>query len=253
PQSVLAEISLLQQKYNPDQLWFADDLFTLKRDWVMSLTELMIDQKIQIPFECLARVDRIDPDLLRNLHLAGCYRIWFGAESGSETMIHTMNKGFQIPQVRQAVDWTQKSGIDAGLFILIGYPGETLADLWKTLRMIKELNPEACGNSVAYPIKGTPFYDLVKHKLSADYAWSKRNENRIAFRGRYPELFYWFAIRLVNNWAFFWRGVEERDKVGSQSIRAAKCLIAGSIVLTIGCFYDFTQLISKKNNHDYSP
>lgn len=245
--SVIAELQMLKDQYSPDQLWFADDLLTLRRQWTLELCDKIIEKQLQVPFECLARVDRIDAELLSKMHLAGCYRIWFGGESGAQHMIDKMKKNFTLEQIQQAISMTQDAGIEAGLFILIGYPGETMKDFFKTLAMIKNMQPDKCGNSVAYPIKGTHFYDEVKDRLSEDYSWSKRNENRIAFRGLYPESFYFFAIRLVNNWAFYWKGKRERDHFLRQVLRLTKIAITWTAVLSIGTYYDIKKKVTGKS------
>ncbi|MBN2382849.1 B12-binding domain-containing radical SAM protein [bacterium] len=234
--SVLAEIKTLQQEYAPDQYWFADDLLTLNRDWILELSRQMSTQPVQVPFECLARVDRVDQEILSGLHRAGCYRIWYGGESGSDKMIRLMKKGFTTTQIGEAVKLTKQNGIEAGLFILIGYPGETMKDLFLTLSMIRRIGPTTCGTSVAYPIKGTVFYEQVKDVLSPDYTWSQRNENRISFRGLYSERYYWFAVRLVNNWNLYYRGKQQGDSILKQLVRAGKIMIAGSASLVIGLF-----------------
>jgi len=238
PAQVVSEIKRLREMYQPDQLWIADDVLTLNREWALKFTETVIEEGIRIPFECLSRVDRIDQDILRGLKQAGCFRIWYGAESGSVRVIENMRKDFTHEQIRKSVFLTKEAGIQAGLFILIGYPGERLLDFLRTLRMIRKLSPHHCGSSVAFPIKGTPFYEDVKDILSPNYAWSQRNENRIAFRGRYPSLFYWFAVRLLNNWSAFWRCKELRHPMGVRLVKAAKFIIAGTAVLGLGGFYD---------------
>jgi radical SAM superfamily enzyme YgiQ (UPF0313 family) len=238
PASAAEEIRHLCERYEPDQLWIADDVLTLNREWTLAFTDLVIKQGSPVPFECLSRVDRIDEEIADGLRRAGCFRIWYGAESGSVRVIENMKKDFTRRQIRQSVHLTKKAGIQAGLFILIGYPGERLIDLLKTLMMIRDLAPHYCGSSVAFPIKGTPFFEDVKDILMPGYAWSRRNENRSAFRGRYPSLFYWFAVRLVNNWSAFWRAGDRRDSAVKRAAQGMKCIVAGAAVLAIGGVYE---------------
>jgi len=241
PEKVLDEIRLLLDRYHPDRLWFADDILTLKREWILKLTKGMVEQGLQIPFECLSRVDRVDEEIIVNLKKAGCFRIWYGAESGSDRMIAAMKKDFTVAQVRETVSMTMKVGVEVGLFILIGYPGERLIDLLKTLKMIRELSTDYCGGSVAFPIKGTQFYDDVEHLLAPDYSWSRRNENRLSFRGRYPTQFYWFAVRLLHNWSSFWSVRARRTSLLKRLVHAIKFIVAGLGVMTIGITFEIKQ------------
>jgi len=243
PHGVVEEMQFLIDSFGPDQLWFADDVLTLNRNWILEFARAVEERKLATRFECLARVDRVDEEVLDALKRAGCMRIWYGAESGSEKMLEAMQKGFTVRKVRESVVATMKRKIEAGLFILIGYPGEKFFDLLKTLKMIRELRPDFCGSSVAFPILGTPFYDEVRHLLSPDYAWSRRNENRLSFKGRYPPLFYWFAVRLVHNWASYYSVRNRRAPLRRRLTHALKFLVAGVGTAVVGLLYDLKQTI----------
>ncbi len=255
PENVLAEIKQLEENYGPDQLWLADDILTLNQKWVSRWSQGMVEQDLVIPFECLSRVDRVDADTARDLKRAGCFRVWYGAESGSERVVKSMRKDFDTQRVRESIRITKEAGIEVGLFILMGYPGEKLRDLLQTMGMIRELAPHYCGGSVAFPIKGTQFYEDVRHMLAPDYAWSRRNENRLSFRGRYPVIFYWFAVRLLHNWSSFWscrsRPPRQQPATGmppapgdspiTRLLKVIKFTVAGTAVIIIGLWFDLKQ------------
>jgi hypothetical protein len=48
---------------------------------------------------------------------------------------------------------------------------------------------------VAFPIKGTEFYERVENQVVQNDNWSSRNQNKLLFKGKYPRLYYWFAAR----------------------------------------------------------
>jgi radical SAM superfamily enzyme YgiQ (UPF0313 family) len=106
-----------------------------------------------------------------------------------------MRKGTTIEQVRQAARLTQEAGMQAGFFILLGYPDETTADIRSTIDFLKETRPDVVGTSIAFPIKGTEFYERVENRIIPDENWSSRNQNKLLFEGKYPRLYYWFAVR----------------------------------------------------------
>jgi anaerobic magnesium-protoporphyrin IX monomethyl ester cyclase len=199
PGDVARELKQIKEQYQPDAVWIADDVLTLNRKWVARFAEAVEAEDAVIPFECLSRVDCIDRETIATLKRIGCFRIWYGAESGAQHVIDRMNKKFTLEQVREATAMTREAGIEVGHFIMLGYPGETRRDILATVRFLKETKPDHFGPSVAFPIKGTQFYEEVKDRVVEDQVWSQRNQNRLMFRGRYPAMFYWFAIRLVNN------------------------------------------------------
>lgn len=211
-EKVIEEIQLIKEKYNPDQLWFADDILTLKRDWILEFSSRVKEKNLAIPFECLARVDLVDEEVLAALKSIKCFRIWYGSESGSQKVLDSMKKKFTVEDVYRAGRLTKEAGIEVGFFIMIGYPGEEIADINKTIDMLKRLEPDYCGSAVAFPIKGTEFYKSVEDKIITKLEWKQRNENRLAFKGRYPKIFYWFAIRLINNVLPWQRLLKDKKK-----------------------------------------
>src|SRR5206468_1294719 len=149
----------------------------------------------QHPYECLSRVDLVDREILSGLRDTGCFRIWYGAESGSQKVLDSMLKGTTVGQVREAARITQELGMQAGFFILLGYPDETTSDIRETITFLKETRPDVVGTSIAFPIKGTEFYERVESRIIPNENWSSRNQNKLLFVGKYPRMYYWFAAR----------------------------------------------------------
>jgi radical SAM superfamily enzyme YgiQ (UPF0313 family) len=195
PKDVVDEMLMLKQRYNPDIMWISDDVLTINKKWTHEFVREVKARNAQHPYECLSRVDLVDYDVLKGLRDTGCFRIWYGAESGSQKVLDSMRKGTTIPQVREAARITQELGIQAGFFILLGYPDETTADVRMTIDFLKETRPDVVGTSVAFPIKGTEFHERVANRLIKDDNWSSRNQNKLLFKGKFPRLYYWFAAR----------------------------------------------------------
>ena len=195
PQDVVDEMTMLKDRYDPDLMWISDDVLTINREWSMKFFEEVRRRGAQHPFECLSRVDLVDREILAGLKDSGCFRIWYGAESGSQKVLDSMQKGTRVEQVREASRITQEMGMQSGFFILLGYPEETTADIRMTIEFLKETRPDVVGTSVAFPIKGTEFYERVHDRVIPNENWSSRNQNKLLFKGKYPRLYYWFAIR----------------------------------------------------------
>jgi radical SAM superfamily enzyme YgiQ (UPF0313 family) len=144
----------------------------------------------------LTRVDLVDEITIRQLREIGCWKIYYGAESGSQQVLDAMEKGIKIEEIYEATRITRAAGIQVGFFIMFGYPGEELADIGLTEKMLKELKPETAGFSVAYPLKGTPFYEKVKAQMPPQqHQWVSTNENRLLFQAHYPNRYYHLTIR----------------------------------------------------------
>ena len=195
PGDVVDEMLALKERYNPDIMWISDDVLTINRDWSLRFFAEIQSRNAQHRFECLSRADLVDAEILEGLKDSGCFRIWYGAESGSQKVLDSMNKGTRVEQVREAARITQELGMEAGFFILLGYPEETTADIRMTIDFLKETRPDVIGTSVAFPIKGTDFYERVQDRIIPDENWSSRNQNKLLFKGKYSRLYYWFAAR----------------------------------------------------------
>jgi radical SAM superfamily enzyme YgiQ (UPF0313 family) len=195
PKDVVDEMLMLKERYNPDIMWISDDVLTINKKWTQEFIREVKARNAQHPYECLSRVDLVDREILKGLRETGCFRIWYGAESGSQKVLDSMTKGTTVQQVREAARITQEVGMQAGFFILLGYPEETTADIQMTIDFLKETRPDVVGTSIAFPIKGTDFYHRVADRVIPDDNWSSRNQNKLLFRSKYPRLYYWFAVR----------------------------------------------------------
>lgn len=197
--NVAEEMAFIKKTYNPGSLWFTDDIFGLDKNWVSDFCKEISSRNARIPFECLLRVDMVTSELLRQLKDAGCYRIWYGVESGSQKVLDSMNKKIKVENIIQASDMTKDSKIELGFFVMLGYPGEKFEDIELTRKMLRECVPDHCGSVIAYPYSGTIFYERVKTRLKfGKNNFRIENDNRISFAADYPQYFYDIARRLIN-------------------------------------------------------
>jgi radical SAM superfamily enzyme YgiQ (UPF0313 family)/GT2 family glycosyltransferase len=139
--SVIGEIERLIADYRIDGLYFREDCFTVNRARVVEICGEMVRRKIALPWECEARVDTLDPELLRMMYEAGCRGMWCGIESGSPRILDYLQKGITLEQVRNAYRWAHEAGIAIGAGFMVGLPGETMDDAFQSLRLAKELRP----------------------------------------------------------------------------------------------------------------
>ena len=196
---VVNEIEMLLAEYKPDQLWFADDVFTINHRWFYAFYEEMKKRNISIPFECISRADRLNEDIFEKMAELGSFRIWYGSESGSQRILDAMQRRVKVEEIRNITKLAQKHGIEAGLFVMLGYPGEELPDIDATINHLKETNPDTYLTTVAYPIKGTTLYNEVQEKLLIGDDWEKITDRGVNFAGRHSDRFYWFATRHMVN------------------------------------------------------
>ena len=199
PKMVVDEVEHLIKEYNPGALWFVDDVFTVSHKWLKAFSEEMQNRGISIPFECITRAERMNEEVLAQLKAAGCFRIWIGAESGSQRIIDLMKRQVDINKVSEMMQLTRKFGIEAGTFIMVGYPTETQEDIDLTIDYLKEANPDQFTITVAYPIKGTGLYNQIEKDIIEQPDWATSTDRQIDFKRTYSRSFYDFAVRRIVN------------------------------------------------------
>ncbi len=189
-QNVVAEIKWLKQQYQPDHIWFADDILGLKPGWIERFAMLLREADAVVPFKCLQRADLINEKTAAALKAAGCKTVWVGAESGSQKILDAMDKGDKVEDIYNAARQLKNVGIEIGFFLQFGYPGESWEDIQLTLKMLREAAPDDIGISVSYPMPGTKFFEQVKLELGEKQNWTDSNDLAMLYRGPYSQEFY---------------------------------------------------------------
>ena len=191
PENVVNEMVWLRENYQPDHLWFVDDIFGLKPDWTRQFALHLQTANFRIPFKCLNRADLLlregDIEALKD---SGCRIAWIGAESGSQKILNAMEKGTKIEQIYEVTERLHEANIQVGFFLQFGYPGETMEDIRRTLQLVQTAQPDDIGISVSYPLPGTRFFNSVKDQMGAKQNWIVSDDLEMMYRGPFSTLFY---------------------------------------------------------------
>ncbi|HLW77801.1 MAG TPA: radical SAM protein [Bryobacteraceae bacterium] len=199
PGSVAEEIAWIRERYDPEMLWMADDVFTIHPGWILQFVEEMKRRDLRIPFECITRADRMNERMAEALAALGCFRVWIGSESGSQRILDAMQRGVKVEQVREAVRVLRERAIETGMFLMWGYDGEEMVDIEATVEHVKVCRPDVFLTTVSYPIKGTPYYEDVAERVVRIGEWSGSTDREVKIRGRHSRRFYQFADQLLKS------------------------------------------------------
>ncbi len=191
PARVLRELRELKDRYRVDYVRFCDDVFGISRPWLETLLRGMISERLDLRFECLARVDLLKPDLLETMRRAGLARVYVGVESGSQKMLDLMNRGTKLHQIERTAEALRRAGVRQFWFLMLGYPGETLDDLEATFQLFRRFSPEEYSVSIAVPVPGTRFHEKVKARLTGAARRGRGEGGRsLLYEAAYPERLY---------------------------------------------------------------
>lgn len=200
PARVVEEILQLKERFKVQALWFVDDVFTVSHKWLTSLHQEFKKAGLTIPFEIISRAERLNDEILHMLKEMGCFRIWIGAESGSQRIIDHMDRRVDLTQVQAMMRRTRALGMEAGTFLMVGYPGETHEDIRSSLEHLRKAQPSLLTITRAYPIKGTGLYAEVESSLIFP-DWQGSTDRDLKIPVPYNDAYYRAAIRyLVNGW-----------------------------------------------------
>lgn len=161
PGRVIEEIKFLKEKYGVDGLQFYDDTLTFNKERIRELCDLMIAEKINLPWSCFTRVDCVTEDLLKKMKAAGCYQIFYGVEAGNQRLLNLMSKGITIEQIKNAFKWTKGAGIEALASFIIGLPTETEEEARASVKLAKEIGADYAHWELFTPYPGTNLYKIA--------------------------------------------------------------------------------------------
>ena len=173
-ENVYKEMEFLKQK-GYDYIDFKDDCFTVDRDKVIKLCNLIINGNLKIKWGTSARADLVDYDLLKLMKQAGCHNLRFGVESGVIRIRNEiMGKSLSNEAIFNLVRWCRKLRIKTIGYIIFGTPTETIADMKQTIKFIKKVNPDYMDALLAMPIPGSRLHKIAleEKKINED-VWTK--------------------------------------------------------------------------------
>lgn len=188
--AVLEEIDQVRQ-LGYDSLWIADDNFTLDLAYLRKFCQRMAGQGIT--WSCLSRVTGLDIETVRLMKSAGCRRVYLGLESGSQETLQLMNKKASVQEGINAVHLFHDAGIEVAAFLIVGYPGETVASIEATFRFALELPLDEISFNVPFPLPGSKLFERVSD-LDMSKDWDKENEVTFVYHSEFEEA--WLRRRI---------------------------------------------------------
>jgi anaerobic magnesium-protoporphyrin IX monomethyl ester cyclase len=168
------------KRYGYDQLWIADDCFTLDGAFLEEFCRSLLLSRAGITWTCLARPDGLTDGAIRLMRSAGCVKIYMGLESGDNETLRLMNKKTTVEIGIRAVHTLHDSGIKVGGFFIVGYPGETKDSIEKTFSLALSLPLADISFNVPFPLPGSALYSRVSG-LDADADWAVENETKFVY------------------------------------------------------------------------
>lgn len=175
PENIIEEMRQLKDVYQIDELLFEDDNLTLDVNRAEKLFDLMINEKFNFKWDTPNGVAAfaMNERLISKMQEAGCYKINFAIESGSQRVLSNLiKKPLDLKKIKPLVRHAKKIGLDVGIFLIFGIPGETKREMWDSLRFVRDIGVYDPFISVATPYPGSELYNLCIDKgfIPKDYS-----------------------------------------------------------------------------------
>jgi radical SAM superfamily enzyme YgiQ (UPF0313 family) len=167
---VIEEIEMLMSKHrNIETIIFDDDLFTLNKDYLKEFCK-EYSARLKVPFVCNAHVKAFDEERAGYLKEAGCRIVKFGLESGSERVrSEILNRRMSNDDIAHAFAIAEKFGFHTSAFVIIGFPHETMAEIFETIDLLARIRPGRFRWSVFFPYVNTKAYEIAREGGFIDF------------------------------------------------------------------------------------
>jgi len=223
--SVLRVVDEMERmlKLGFQEVHIIDDIFTADMNRAYAICEEIIRRGLKFPWYPRGgiRVDRVNVGLLKIMKKAGCYRIPFGIESGSQRIIDIVGKKISLSQAENAVKMAKQAGLETECYFMLGLPGESEEDLRKTVEFAVKLNPDYTKFAITIPLPGTKMFD----DMSAQGQIKTKDWNKYNFAVSPKELY--------NHDTLTWEIIENYYDISHKRFYFRPAYIARMIAKTI--------------------
>ncbi|MDG1498440.1 MAG: radical SAM protein [Planctomycetota bacterium] len=182
-ESIVDELEMMVKTYDPGVILFVDEIMTLRRKRIHEMCDEILRRGLKFEWIANTRGDCVDYPLLKHMFRAGCRRIYYGWESGSQPMLDTLKKDITVEQIVESARLTRRAGMWAKVYLIVGTPGETPKDIEETMRVLRIASPDLIRISVYNPLIGTESWDTNAANIDTDnIAENYVSSNRSAYK-----------------------------------------------------------------------
>ena len=202
---VLNMIEHLLKRYAIDDFLIYDDTFCTNKKRLVEICQGIVSKGWKITWQCCARIEQVNYELLKLMKKAGCWEIEYGIESGDPRILKIMRKGVNLKKAREVIKMTHDLGIEARGNFIFGYIGETKESLERTIRFILSSDLDYVQQSFLTPYPGSEVYRVAHDYGEFDDDFDKMSNLTINFvphgftrdelRGYSRRLFFKFYLR----------------------------------------------------------
>ncbi len=188
PEYMMELLTYLRKRFNIRHVNIYDDTFTLRRDRVLKFCEQKIKSGLDVTFNCAARTEQLDFEMLKAMKRAGCWMISLGIETGDPDLLKkhrsylpTVKMDNPLENIRSMVHLIKRAGIRAKGLFMMGLPGETEESISKSMKYVFSLPLDEFNLAKLTPFPGAPIYGDIREHGSFEEQWEQMNALNFIF------------------------------------------------------------------------
>jgi len=155
---IIYEMKYLEEKFNAKDIFFADDIFLIRKQDILDFCKEYNEAGLSVEWVGQMRADTIDEEIAQAIYKAGCKRIYFGVESGSENILKSTLKRLTKQQLLNGINYAKNAGIRVKTGWIYGLPG-TIEEQYESIDFMLEMRPHEISIHQLIPFPGTPYYE----------------------------------------------------------------------------------------------
>lgn len=172
-ENVVSEIEMLRDRYGVREIHVEDDNFTGKKEYVLAFCEALRRRAPGISWTCPngVRVDTLDREMIAAMKSSGLYFLSVGVESGSDRILKAMKKSLTVGRIEEKVRLVREAGIEVSGFFMLGFPGETPAEMEETIRLALRLPLARASFANFQPFPGCEEFERLRDSGEIAVDW----------------------------------------------------------------------------------
>ncbi|HEX9078762.1 MAG TPA: radical SAM protein [Desulfuromonadaceae bacterium] len=212
PEYIVEHVAMLNRDYGIRHVFFYDDLFTFDRSRVARFCELKEQKRLPVSYNCIARLEHVDAELLALLKRSGCWQVNFGIESGDPEVLKKHRKFYGLDEVGKKLMLVHKAGMRVKGLFMVGLPGEDEAAIRRTIDYALSLPLDEINVTKFTPFPGAPIYGTIREHGTFEENWELMNCMNFVFvphgmtkarlEGLYDEFIRRFYRRSRIHWGY---------------------------------------------------
>lgn len=210
PDYIVEHLRYLHRDFGIRHVFFYDDLFTFDRKRVERFCLLMEERRVPVTYNCIARLEHVDRELVALLKRSGCWQVNFGIESGDPEIVARHRKLYDLEQVREKLSMVRESGMRVKGLFMVGFPGETEESIRRTIDFAVSLPLDEINVTKFTPFPGAPAFATIREHGEFREDWPSMNCMNFVFvphgmtRERLEELYNEFIRRFYHRTRIHW-------------------------------------------------